>query len=256
MNWKDVFVFLGVLGFGTLISRVIRQVIITYGWRGSLIILGAICTQCLVFAALLRPLYAKKVKRKPTMSALEEVIPSVDPPTVSVNETEDQAKQFSSHEGVFNRRRLSVTPVSKRVFSSHMQIGAALGHHHESAMKHKTGDVKLNPYNREDVFFSGSSYDIAKLQHGRADKFTENFASQITIDSIPVGLTGCDKIKSNLKKNFNLKIFKSLTFCLVVCAMTLHHMAFFVPYTYIISLTKEKGIPPSQSEYLIICFGK
>ncbi|XP_067937704.1 monocarboxylate transporter 7-like [Watersipora subatra] len=37
--------------------------------------------------------------------------------------------------------------------------------------------------------------------------------------------------------------------------MTLHHMAFFVPYTYIISLTKEKQIPPEKSEYLIICFG-
>lgn len=248
-----------VAGFGTLISRVINLLIRTYGWRGSLIFLGGICIQLLVLASLIRPLYAKRVKKKPTMSELEEVIPKITDNEHTTAKNKDAINAFSSHDGITQARRPSVAMLSvtttRRTFSSHMHISQVNHPHHDAALKHRTGDLKLNPYNREDIFFSGSTYDIEKIQ-GKSGRSIENFASQITIDSIPVEPTGCAKIKSNLKKNFNLRIFKSLTFCLVVMAMTLHHMAFFVPYTYIISLTKEKGIDTSESEYLIICFGK
>lgn len=254
--------YIFVAGFGTLISRVIRMVIITYGWRGSLIILAAICIQCLVCAALIRPLYARKVPAKPGFTAVEEILSKKDKAetkeTATPQTDPEQNKQFSSHDGIFrSARKASLVPSAKRYFSSHMQIGQVISAtNHDSALRHRSGDVKLNPYARDDVFFTGSTYDIAQMKAKRGDVNADKFASQITIDSIPVDEKGCTKIKSNLRKNFNLKIFKSLTFCLVVCAMTLHHMAFFVPYTYVISLARDNGIPQSKSEYLIICFGK
>lgn len=230
-----------------------------------MITLAAMCIQCLVFASLIRPLYAKKIPPKPGFTEVEEVIPKKDEanndikPASHQNEA-DKNKQFSSHEGIFrSSHRPSLVPGNKRYFSSHMQIGQVITPtNHDSALCHRKGDLKLNPYARDDVFFRGSTYDIAQMRakHREAAPPAENFASQITIDSIPVDQKGCAKIKSNLKKNFNLKIFKSLTFCLVVCAMTLHHMAFFVPYTYVISLARDNGIEPKTSEYLIICFGR
>lgn len=215
--------------------------------------LAGLCMQCLICAALIRPLYAKKVKNKPTMAAVEEIIPKQDEMQMSPGET---VKYFSSHDGVFIRRRLSHLPgLTKQTFSSHMHISVITNPDHDKALRHHRGDMKLDPYVREDIFFSGSTYDIAQIQ-GKSSKCTEeHFASQITIESISQ-LTGCTKIKANLKKNFNYRIFQKPTFCLVVIAMTLHHMAFFVPYTYVISLTKEKGIDPETSAYLIICFGK
>lgn len=228
------------------------MLVITYGWRGSLIILGGVCIQCLVFAALIRPLYAKKIKNRPTMAAVEEVIPKHN--EQQLKPMQDKASKFSSHDGIFRSKHLNIASTSKRVFSSHIHISR----HHDTAFKHHKGDLKLNPFNREDVFFSGSTYDIEQLvqKSHKKDGEEDVAGSQITISSIPVNVTGCDKIKANIKKNFNLRIFKSLTFCLVVMAMTLHHMAFFIPYTYIISLTKEKNIDPKKSEYLIICFGE
>ena len=238
------------------------MVIIEYGWRGSLIILGGICIQCLVCAALIRPLYAKKVTRKHNLTDVEEIIDKEEAQEIKEH-TDDQnnkKRDFSSHDGIFTARRLSLTPANnKRAFSSHMQISHVIAPaNHDTALRHRTGDVKLNPYARDDVFFSGSTYDIAQMKskHDIGKPAAETFASQITIESVAIEEKGCAKIKSNLKKNFNLRIFKSPTFCLVVCAMTLHHMAFFVPYTYVISLARDNGIPQSKSEYLIICFGK
>ena len=226
-----------------------------YGWRGSLIVLAAICIQCLVMASLIRPLYAKKVPKQSPMSAIEEVIPKITDEEHTTPKDRKDIDAFSSHDGIFSTKQPAAGQYSKRYFSSHMHISQVNKPQHDKALIHHTGDVKLNPFNREDVFFSGSTYDIAVIQ-GNSGKSKENFASQVTIESIPVNATRCAKIKANLKKNFNLRIFKSLTFCLVVMGMTLHHMAFFVPYTYILSLTKDKGIPQSKSEYLIICFGK
>lgn len=230
-------------------------------------ILAAICTQCVVCGVLIRPLYAKKIQKKPAMSAVEEVIPK-EGTAEDQKKLEENAKrnQFSSHDGIFRSRKMSIH--KRNVFASHMTISQVTGTSANSALHHNPGDVKLNPYNREDVFFGGSTYEIAEIEnrgkvkgHGQQQgpietKRSDAFTSQITIDDLPVHRSKMAKICDNLKKSFNMGIFKIPTFGLVVVAMTLHHFAFFIPYTYILSLTRDKGIPKSSAEYLIICFGE
>lgn len=271
-----------ILGFGTLISRIIRHEIITYSWRGSLLILAAICIQCVVFGALIRPLYAKKIPKKPTMAVVEEVVPKADSNsnqttnpakhklvTVEDNSHPSKRNAFSPHDGIF--RKYSVV-IDQTAFASHTLISHLGGLSRRSALHPHQGDIKLNPYQREDVFFGGSTYDLAKIRRkamlarrpsisarrpsitahrpsisARRPSFpavepikNTNFTSQITIDDVVVDVSPWRKMRENLKKSFNLKIFKSATFCLVVLAMTLHHAAFLIPYTYIISLTKDR----------------
>ena len=251
---------MSVTGFGTLISLLIRQLIPLYGWRGSLLIMAAICIQCIVFGVLIRPLYAKKIPSKPCMSAVEEVIPKItitgdsetEPLTTST--PPPPAKTFASHDGIFRPRKASMA--TKMVFASQLKMHLPRTSHHDTALLHHKGDVKINPYIREDVFFQGSTHDIQKIGYKPERNENDSMASQLTIPDVPLNLTGWAKIKQNLRKNFNLRILKNPTFFMVVLAMTLHHMAFFIPYTYVISLTKEHGIPTTQSEYLIICFGE
>lgn len=175
---------------------------------------------------------------------------------------------FSSHEGIFRPTRKQSLVIDQTAFASHTHISHLEGASHRTALSHHRGDMKLNPYQREDVFFGGSTYDLEQISSKsrpfprRSSNTCEvkanaaDFASQITIDDVPVNLTARQKVVQNLKKSFDIQIFKSATFCLIALAMTLHHSAFFIPYTYIISLTKDKQIESEYSEYLIICFGK
>ncbi|XP_067936709.1 monocarboxylate transporter 9-like [Watersipora subatra] len=167
-------------GFGTLISRLINMVIKAYGWRGSLFILAGICIQLLVLASLIRPLYAKKVANNDTMALIEEELPKITDDKHTTAKEKDDINAFSSHEGI-GRRKLSIAPITHRNFSSHMHMSQVVKHN-DKALRHHTGDIKLNPYNRDDLFFSGSSYDIAKIK-GKSGESPQNFASQLTIDS-------------------------------------------------------------------------
>lgn len=238
----------------------------TYSWRGSLLILAAICIQCTVFGAIIRPLYAKKVAKKPAMSAVEEVLRKpITADNLEVTETGDDVNcrrnMFSSHDGIFRPDSTS----DRNPFASHMHISQVSGRRHGSALNRSRDGMKLNPYMREDIFFEGSAHDVAKLSSkcsstqkckDNESMHTDMFISQITIDDLPVHKSNCSKLKDILKKIFKPVIFKNPTFYLIVLGMTLHHSAFFIPYTYAISLMKEKMIPEDTSTYLIICFGE
>lgn len=51
-------------GFGTTVFAPLTEHLIkTYGWRGALLIIGAIVLNCMIFGAMFRPLESPKIKK-------------------------------------------------------------------------------------------------------------------------------------------------------------------------------------------------
>ena len=119
---------------------------------------------------------------------------------------------FSSHYLIFTSILLSLTPSNNNIsFSSHIQIIHFISpSNHYTSLLHLTLYFKLNPYSIYYLFFIGSTYDIAQMKskHDIGKSAADNFASQITIESVAIQEKGCDKIKYKLKKNLNIRIFK------------------------------------------------
>ena len=214
---------LGTFAYAYLTNYLLKN----YDWRGTVLILAGIFSNCVVCGAIFRPL-TSKIKSRSTsdISTCDSFVPKVFyeeevKQPLHIKPIIDKASLFrkgiESHElarstdlSVFQKKSDFVTD-TRKLFSSHMDM-RDLKRHEKQHM--------LNPMSKKDIFYSGS---LARLSHVHDHTGTGSSDTSLAVEAGGEHVTTWSvhwmRIWKAIKSNCSM--FKDRTFLLLLISNVL-----------------------------------
>ncbi|XP_062570435.1 monocarboxylate transporter 12-B-like [Saccostrea cucullata] len=263
-------------GVGTFVYAYLSEALLSeYNWRGTVLIMAGILLNCVVCAALFRPLSSEAVKGKqnaPKRTKMFDCVHSFDSKESSNSDLNTHCKDIQ--EGMVNLRNGSFlfnstsvldreTPAcysfiknssnqesklsSRRMYSSAHALNRLDKHH--GLFRH------ANPLARKDIFYSGSIKNIPK-SFSSSESANSNRTFELSEFEVEVkevkddSRCGC---LQNLGGTIELSLFKNSKFVLLLLCMVLW-TAQSITLTFLPDMAVANGIPRDQSASIIsIC---
>ncbi|XP_057672845.1 monocarboxylate transporter 12 isoform X3 [Diorhabda carinulata] len=281
-------------GLGTfLFAPIISKLLSEYGWRGSILIIGGIVLECILFGALFRPLEnnngdkGKKLKSSEAKVDLHISDHDFDEMTSRVSHHNGQYGGYGTINGNMHR------PHSVAHFTLPKNTKTELNGNVPSSQKHLQSDInrlalsqpmltqsegkyrqhyhfgsqnwrKHGPLDRPDIFYQGSLMNIPSyrsklsLRRGEEGEFMERpssttYSKHNEIESRK--LCGCIPCSDEVREMLNCSLMRDVIFLLFSLSNLLTSIGFNVPYVYLVPKAKELKMTIDEAGMLISIIG-
>ncbi|XP_033228377.1 monocarboxylate transporter 9 [Belonocnema kinseyi] len=240
-------------GLGTLVFTPLLEYLVTsYGWRGSMIIIGGIVLNCIFFGILFRPL--EPVKKK-------EFIPMLERP--KKKETETQLLPTNGFQRPHSVSNVNSKYLPDHHYTSSNNIKVALSQPTlitKNRVEHGVKSFGSGIMNRRDIFYQGSVDNFRK--HESLVNSVENMRFHESSKSLPNGTKhNSDKLEQK-KKSVNIfkqmmefSLLKDPIFIIFTLSNFFTSIGFYIPFYYLSIQAQDKGLDNTTSKYLIEIIG-
>ncbi|KAF7284159.1 hypothetical protein GWI33_022410 [Rhynchophorus ferrugineus] len=271
-------------GFGTFVfAPIISRLLAEYGWRGSILIIGGIVLECIIFGALFRPLenesnnnsskkekitVPKRCDAKVDIHISDyELIPQ---PILHINGNSKMHRPHSfahftlpksfKHEPNGNLPgKTKYSDVSRLALSQPMLTQSEIHHdrpHHHGSFR--------RPFDRPDILYQGSLMNIPSyrsrldLNHHESgmELYRKHRRSGSDESTKVCGLIPCSpETKDTLREMLDFSLFKDPVFIIFSLSNLLTSIGFNIPYVYLVPKAKDMGITKEMAGMLISIIG-
>ena len=260
-------------GIGTFLFAPLSKVLINYyGWKGTVLIEGALILNCCVCGALFRPLELPKEKLVPLADLGEN---KEDEVHIQLTESEPEKqkngdiKAKNSHLDRFKRENNvshSAHCIPQQVDDETKNIRRHLSDNRLDLVgqNSKPHTAVAGPMYRKDIFYSGSLYNI-DVYKANPNNYTQSVSSIPHSDHTAEaahqnnGCCSCMSCSKEMRDSWtgmmDLSIMKDPVYILFVIANFLTSIGFNVPYTFLPDMASQYGYSAEQGAYLISVIG-
>ncbi|XP_015607738.1 monocarboxylate transporter 12 [Cephus cinctus] len=254
-------------GLGTFIFAPLSEyLIVTYGWRGAMMIISAIVLNCAIFGALFRPLEPVKPKN----IAMKE-LPLIKEEFVKVSQPLELVKEIMERpQSTGNVNHAKYLPVNTQDHvSNNMRVAlsqpvlytrTSIGHQMSESMARSFGSGIMS---RPDVFYQGSVENLRKRSASLANS-EENVRIHYSSRSLPNGpvkqdnfecLPYAEETLDILHEMLELSLLKDPVFILFTLSNFCTSIGFNIPYVYLVAQAQQRHIPTNEASYLLAVIG-
>lgn len=275
-------------GLGTfLFAPIISKLLSEYGWRGSILIIGGIVLECILFGALFRPLENTKRDKVNKLKSSEAKVDL----HISNHELDEMTTNLSHHNGTINGNMHR--PHSVAHFTMPKNTKTELNGNVPSSQKYLQSDInrlalsqpmltqsegkyrhhyhfgsqnwrKHGPLDRPDIFYQGSLMNIPSyrsklnLRRGEEGEFMERppsttYSKRNEIESRK--LCGCIPCSDEVQEMLNCSLMRDVIFLLFSLSNLLTSIGFNVPYVYLVPKAKQLKMTIDEAGMLISIIG-
>lgn len=278
-------------GFGTFIfAPIISKLLAEYGWRGSIVIIGGVILECILFGALFRPLEpvastrsikGKELKASEAQADLHISDHDVHQLTTSLvhdngtingnmhrphsvaHFTMPKSTKYGPNGNVPSTGKFAQNDMARLALSQPMltQSENRYRHHYQFGSQ---GWRRHGPLDRPDIFYQGSLMNIPSyrsklsLKRGEEGEFMER---RPTIESMrregtaPKKVCGCLPCSGEIREMLDCSLFRDIIFIIFSLSNLLTSIGFNVPYVYLVPKAKDLGMTIEKAGLLISVIG-
>ncbi|XP_062570450.1 monocarboxylate transporter 14-like [Saccostrea cucullata] len=274
-------------GVGTFIFAPANAMMLqVYDWRNLVMIQAGIVLNACVFGMLMRPLEpTKKMKQSLRKIQIENArkkalgqrkrnahsdssVPAADTFTNLKEVKNRKEKEETKTKTSFNENSSGIlSDLKVREIHPKIENGYAKtqdGTYRSAPRLHSTHHVEKSDYSRpmyrQDIFYSGSIYNIPQFKTSGSD--VRDYITSTTI--IPdISSTSCWdnctclplSVVDTLKDMMDLSLLKDFSFVMICVGNILAMTGFYVPFTYVVDHALILGIPQTDAAFLLSIIG-
>lgn len=274
-------------GVGTFIFAPLTEMLISeYGWRGAMLIIGALILNCVIFGALFRPLEteipddylepptemtllsSEKVHDQSRGSHLDVTPVPMNGDSISRSHSTDQMRKQGVHHG--NGRANGQTPMNGQYKGDsdtarlalsqpmlHMTVDNSRANRSQSLRRMGSGVMY-----RPDVLYQGSLVHLAGHRRGSGtpeDKhLVGRYGSRSSVRSQvppPAGIPTTKDFRDTMATLIDFSLLTDPVFIIFTISNFLTSIGFYIPYVYIVAQSAELGITKDKSSLLLSVIG-
>lgn len=120
-----------------------------------------------------------------------------------------------------------------------------------SSSRQQTKTVTMSPLVRKDIFFSGS---VVSLEQFKSQPDMKHYIASIMVEE-ESSLSPDQEAKTGCGSNFDLSLFKSMTFNIFCVSSMLIQIAGFIPAFYLGNYAQSLGLDASNVSTFLTCIG-
>lgn len=263
-------------GVGTFVFAPVTDTLITtYGWRGAMLIMGALILNCVIFGALFRPLETEIVDdfvEPPTEMTLiksnlensinREAIGNGKSIPRSQSSDHMQPKQtiktVSKPNGQHvSNGKLKVESETTRLALSQPMLNQTIDHgrnYRTQSLKRVGSGVMTRP----DVLYQGSLLHLHRAGTPEEQNLMVRHGSRGSIRSsapAPEGLPTTKDFRETIATMIDVALLKDPIFVVFTLSNFLTSIGFYIPYVYIVAQAEDMGIAKENASYLLSIIG-